>query len=404
MTQRESRVGLPRPVWLLGWASLFTDAATEIIYPLLPVYLSRVLGAGAVSLGVIEGIAEGVNSLLKIIAGRLSDRWTRRKPIVIAGYALSSAARPFIGVTTSWLQVLAIRAIDRTGKGIRGAPRDAMLAELATPDMRGRIFGFHRAMDHAGAVIGPLIATAFLFAMPGEYRLLFALTAIPGALAVWMLFRVPEDPCTRGVIVTEISDGPDPSTRTATLRLPGRFYGLLAILLLFSLGNSADAFLLLRLSDALGHDAYLPLLWSLLHVVKASLSLYGGALSDRAGRKTVIVAGWSVYALVYVGFAVSASASTLVAWFLVYGVYFGLAEGTEKALVADLAPSTQRGTAFGFYYAALGVGTLLASILFGVLYERLGPATAFGTGAALAAASALLLLMLPVRGGRHADA
>lgn len=399
----KSPLGLPRPVWLLGWASLFTDAATEMIYPLLPVYLSRVLGAGAMSLGVIEGIAEGVNSLLRILSGRLSDRWSRRKPIIIAGYALSSAARPFIALTTSWVQVLAIRVIDRTGKGIRGAPRDAMLAELAASGMRGRVFGFHRAMDHAGAVIGPLIAAAFLFAMPGQYRLLFAFTAIPGALAVWMLFRVPEERHARRATASGVSDGPGPSMQPAATKLPGRFYGLLGILLLFSLANSADAFLLLRLSQTLGEDAYIPLLWSLLHIVKASLSMYGGALSDRVGRKAVIVAGWSVYALVYMGFAFSTSATPLVAWFLIYGIYFGLSEGTEKALVADLAPSVQQGTAFGFYNAALGLGTLVASVLFGVLYERFGPATAFGTGAGLAVAASLLLLTLPVGGFSRAD-
>ena len=395
--------GLPRPVWLLGWASLFTDAATEMIYPLLPIYLSRVLGAGAMSLGVIEGVAEGVNSLFKILSGRLSDRWSRRKPIVIAGYAISSAARPFIALTMSWVQVLAIRVLDRTGKGIRGAPRDAMLAEFATSGMRGRVFGFHRAMDHAGAVIGPLIATAFLFVMPGQYRLLFACTAIPGALAVWMLFRVPEERRSRQVGAENVSDGPAPSREVTTSKLPARFYGLLGILLLFSLANSADAFLLLRLSEAIGEDVYIPLLWSLLHIVKASLSIYGGALSDRVGRKAVIVAGWSVYSLVYLGFAFSTSATALVTWFLIYGVYFGLAEGTEKALVADLAPSAQRGTAFGFYNAALGVGTLLASVLFGVLYERFGPATAFGTGVGFAVAATLLLLTLPVRAVPGAD-
>ena len=173
---------IPRPVRLLGWASLFTDAATEMIYPLLPVYLSRVLGASATSLGIIEGVAEGVNSLLKIASGWVSDRRRERRPIVILGYALSSLSRPLIALSSSWLQVLAIRALDRTGKGIRGAPRDAMLAAHAEASSRGRIFGFHRAMDHTGAIIGPLIATAFLFFLPGEYRLLFALTAIPGAI------------------------------------------------------------------------------------------------------------------------------------------------------------------------------------------------------------------------------
>ena len=383
---------LPRPVRLLGWASLFTDAATEMIYPVLPVYLSRVLGAGAVSLGVIEGVADGINSLLRVVSGHLSDRWSRRKPIVIAGYLLSSVARPFIGVTTGWTQVLAIRALDRTGKGIRGAPRDAMLAHFATPSTRGRVFGFHRAMDHTGAVAGPLIATAFLFAWPGEYRTLFALTIVPGALAVWMLFRVPE-------MGSGTNSGP---TRTAAAhangpheRLPRRFWYLMAVLTIFSLGNSADAFLLLRLSTATGHEAYLPLLWAALHVVKASLSTWGGTLSDRVGRRAVLIAGWGVYALVYLGFAAIESAAALVACFLAYGIYFALAEGTEKALVADLAPRTRRGTAFGVYTAAEGIGALLASILFGVLYERLGHAVAFTTGAALAAAAAVMILFLP---------
>ena len=369
--------------------SLFTDAATEIIYPVLPVYLARVLGVGAMSLGVIEGVAEGVNSLLRILSGQLSDRWSRRKPIVIAGYALSSFARPFMALTTSWTQVLAIRAVDRTGKGIRGAPRDAMLASYAMPDTRGRVYGFHRAMDHGGAIVGPLIATAFLFTWPGEYRALFALTIVPGALAVWLLFRVPE---TVAGLAAEAAPAQamDPSAR-----LPGRFWYLLLVILIFSLGNSADAFLLLRLAGAIGNEAWIPLLWSALHVVKASTSVWGGALSDRVGRKAVIATGWGIYAAVYIGFATVDSAAGLVACFLMYGTYFGLSEGTERAFVADFAPATKQGTAFGWYNAALGLGALLASLFFGFLYERIGPGVAFTTGAGLASAAAVLVLLVP---------
>src|ERR1051325_44708 len=184
---------IPRPVWFLGPTSLVTDAATEMIYPLLPVYLSRVLGAGAVSLGIIEGVAEGVNSLLKVISGYWTDRSKRRRPIVIGGYAIPSIARPFLAVTTSWPQVLVIRALDRVGKGIRGAPRDVLLARFATPTTRGRIYGFHRAMDNTGAIVGPLVATVILFFAPERYRLLFAWPTIPGAIPVPLFFFVEED-------------------------------------------------------------------------------------------------------------------------------------------------------------------------------------------------------------------
>jgi MFS family permease len=386
---------IPRPVRLLGWASLFTDAATEMIYPLLPVYLSRVLGASATSLGIIEGIAEGVNSLLKIMSGWLSDRRGQRRPIVIVGYALSSLARPLIALTTSWPQVLAIRAIDRTGKGIRGAPRDAMLAAHAAASTRGRIFGFHRAMDHTGAVVGPVLATLYLAFFPGQYRLLFALTAIPGALAVATLFRVDE----RRPEPTEPSQRHERFERSERLErsepLSRELYTVLGIMFLFSLGSSADAFLLLRLADAMGSATFLPLLWAAHHVVKASLSTWGGGLSDRLGRRYVIVIGWAIYSAVYLGFAMVSNALSFIALFLIYGIHFALVEGAEKALVADLTPSHRQGTAFGLYNGVLGVGMLVASIAFGVVYDRVSPAAAFVMGASLSATAAVLLLVMP---------
>ena len=403
---------IPRPVWLLGWCSLFTDAATEMIYPLLPMYLSRVLGAGALSLGIIEGVAEAVNSALKVGSGYFSDRWAKRRPIVIAGYSISSAVRPLIAITSTWPQVLLIRVLDRTGKGIRGAPRDAMLAQFAPEGERGHIFGFHRAMDHTGAIIGPVIATVILFFAPGEYRLIFALTIIPGAIAVALLFRVPETagPAAAGAssaagtrptyggpaYVGRVPPGKVvPALGGPAEKLPRRLLAFFAVLLLFSLGNSSDAFLLLRLSDELGSVTFVPLLWAGLHVVKASLSTWGGGLSDRLGRKRVIVLGWMVFAAVYGGFAVATDPMTFIGLFLAYGVYFALTEGAEKALVADLAPSEQRGTAFGLYNAALGLGSLGASVGFGLLYERVSAAAAFGTGAALAALAATLLTFVP---------
>ena len=410
MGETAEKPAIPRPVWFLGWTSLSTDAATEMIYPLLPVYLSRVLGASAVSLGIIEGVAEAVNSVLKLMSGYWSDRRVRLRPIVIGGYALSSIARPLIAVTTTWPQVLLIRALDRTGKGIRGAPRDALLARFATPSTRGRIFGFHRAMDHVGAIVGPLLATVILFFMPEDYRLVFALTAIPGAIAVAMLFFVDENAVVRERANPRTDpenprtqEPENPSTREPANLLPGRFIALMGVFLIFSLGNSADAFLLLRLSDALGGATYVPLLWAALHVVKASLSTWGGTLSDRIGRKSVITAGWMIYALVYVGFATSTSAFAFIAWFLFYGVHYALAEGPAQAMVADFTPPDRRGAAFGIYNATIGVGALVASILFGYLYEHFGSSTAFATGAMLAGVAAVTLLFVPTEPLRDAS-
>jgi MFS family permease len=359
--------------------------ATEMIYPLLPLFLTRVLGASAMSLGVIEGVAEAANSALKIAAGRLADRTGAPKRIVLAGYAISGAFRPLIGVASSWTDVLALRFVDRLGKGIRGAPRDAMLAHFAPADLRGRAYGFHRAMDHAGAVLGPLIATAFLFFHPDRYRTLFALTIVPGLIVVAILLRVPDVRLNEH----EVRRQPDQSRA-----LSGGFYKAIAVIFLFSLGNASDAFLLLRLNDLGIAAVWIPLTWSALHVVKVIASIAGGHWSDRFGRRTVIGAGWIVYALVYAGFAYFDSRAVVLAIFLVYGVYFGLTEGVEKAWVADLAPVAARGSAFGVYNAALGLGGLAASVMFGAIWSRVSPEAAFVTGAGLAlTATALLYLM-----------
>jgi MFS family permease len=387
------RFDLPRPVWLLGWASLFTDMATEMIYPLLPLFLTRTLGAGAMSLGIIEGIAEAANSALKIAAGRLSDLTGAPKRIVLAGYTLSGLVRPLIGLVTSWVHVLGLRFVDRLGKGIRGAPRDAMLAHFSPPDIRGRVYGFHRAMDHAGAVVGPLLASLFLFFYPGDYRTLFGLTIIPGIVVILILLRVPE--ARHAAPSTPAPSTPAPGTSAPDTRHLGTdFTKAIAVIFLFSLGNASDAFLLLRMSD-LGIAAFwIPLLWSALHVVKVVSSVIGGDLSDRVGRRTLIALGWIVYAVVYAGFGWLDSKGAVVTVFLIYGLYFGLTEGVEKAWIADLTPRRTRGTAFGIYNAALGIGSLVASLLFGLIWTRASPQAAFLTGAALALGATGLLYLL----------
>ena len=287
--------------------SLLTDAATEAVYPLLPVFITQVLGGPPVTLGIIEGAADATSSAIKVFAGRWSDRLGARKPIVVAGYALSTLVRPFIGLATSWGHVFAIRVTDRVGKGLRGAPRDAMLAALAPPGERGRVFGYHWGMDHAGAAIGPLLATIFLWFSPDNYRLLFGLTIIPGALAVMTLLRVPETPPGSRTPALEHLSTPAPEHLSTHAPLPAPLKRYLWILSVFTLGNSSDTFLLLQLSQAGVPLIGLTALWSAQHAIKALLSMRGGALSDRMGRRTLIVSGWILYAIVYAGFAWSAS-------------------------------------------------------------------------------------------------
>jgi MFS family permease len=386
--------------------SLATDAASEAIYPLLPFFLTRVLSAGAVSLGVIEGAAEAANSLLKIVSGRLADRSRDKRRLVLLGYGVSSAVRPLIGLATGWMQVFAVRVADRVGKGVRGAPRDAMLAAWATPTTRGKVYGFHQGMDNLGAVIGPALATLFLVFYPDRYRTLFALTIIPGAIAVLLILMVPAAegvPATKQPAATPAGAAALPtgsrvaSGRTLGESLPRRFYWFLGVLALFTLGNSTDAFLLLRLTDAAGSARYVPLMWAGIHIVKTAVSIAGGSWSDRVGRRTVIAIGWLIYAVVYAGFAVSTTLSALLVWFMIYGCYFGFAEGTAKALVADLAPASRRGTAFGLFDAVSGLGALAASLIFGAIWSEYGAPAAFGVGATLALTATVGLLFVVPR-------
>jgi MFS family permease len=366
-------------VLALSAVSFLNDAASEMTYPLLPLFLKSVLGASATAVGGIEGAAESTAALLKLASGWWSDRVRRRKPLVLAGYTIAAAARPFIGLARYVPQVLAIRMTDRLGKGIRGAPRDALIADSVDSGVRGRAFGFQRAADHAGAVVGPLLAFALLRWAGLGLRTVFLLTAIPGALAVaTLLLGVKEVPRS---ISKERIDLKAPLGR--------RFWAYLAVLFVFTLGNSTDAFLLLRAGQLGIVPALLPILWALLHIVKSSSSTPGGILSDRLGRRPLIIAGWLLYAAVYFAFGRAQEQWHAWALFAVYGVYFGLTEGVEKALVADLVAPERRGAAFGWYNLAIGIGALPASLLFGAIWDRWGSAFAFDFGALLALAAAV---------------
>ncbi len=382
-----------RNVLALAAVSFLTDASSEIIAPLLPLFLVGTLGVSVSMVGVIEGGAEAVASLLKLASGWWSDRVSRRKPLIVVGYTIASLVRPLVAMAQSASQVLAIRLVDRVGKGIRGAPRDALLAASTPAEFRGRAFGFHRAADHAGAVVGPLIALACLQWLAMPVRDVFWVAAIPGALAVMVaIVFVREhrvDTVSAAVIPAAVAAPVGP-----VAALPRSFWITMIPILIFTLGNSTDAFLLLRASQLGVPTALIPLVWVLLHVVKSAFSTPAGALSDRVGRRPLIVAGWGLYAAVYAGFAQATDPWHAWALFGVYGVVFGLTEGAEKALVADLVAPPRRGTAFGWYQATVGVAALPASIGFGVVWDAYGSPAAFAMGAALAVVAAVIMSLV----------
>lgn len=398
---RRAHPWLTRNVVFLGLVSLLTDTASEMVLPLLPLFLTKTLGAGALALGWIEGLADATASVLKLVSGRWADRLGRNRPLVLTGYAISSIVRPFVGAATSAWHVLAVRMTDRTGKGIRTSPRDALLAGSVPPGAHASAFGFHRAMDHSGAVLGPLLAAGFLTFVSQDLRVLFWLSALPGAAAVLVLWRyvVETGPSTERAREREqpASDEQPPAPGAS------RLVRFLVPLGLFTLGNASDAFLLLKAGGSHAPIATLPLLWMGLHVVKAAASIPSGRLADRVGRRRVIAAGWLVYAAVYAGFAFAESPAAIWGLFLVYGLYHGLVEGPERALIAEAAPPRKRGATFGWYHLTLGVLSLAASILFGTIWQLAGSRAAFLTSAGLAlVAVAALVILRPAPAAREA--
>ncbi len=393
LSSSHQRQRLPRNVKLLGWASFLNDIASEMIFPLLPQFLLTVLGSNRFHLGIIEGVADSVSSLLKLWSGAWSDRVVKRKGFVIFGYALAAVSRPVIGIIMSPWQLFFARTADRIGKGVRTSPRDALIADSTTAGVRGRAFGFHRAMDHLGAAIGPVLATVFLWSWPGELRMLFLLTLVPGVLVVGLLV----------IGLREVA-------RTETTRerfqwtlkpFDGNFRLYLLTLMVFTLGNSSDAFLLVRAGELGVPTAMLPMLWFAFHIVKSGGNLYVGRLVDRFGPRLPLFTGWFVYAGVYLAFALATEAWHAWACFLVYGVFYALTEAAEKTLVANLAGTEKRGLAFGWYNFAIGIAALPSSLMFGVLYEKFGPLVAFGWGAGLALMAVALLA--GVRSGENDD-
>jgi len=413
------RRALAGNVFFLGLVSFFTDLSSEMIYPLLPVFFSGLVSpaAAVICIGLMDGLAESTSSLLKIYSGRLSDSLGRRKPLALAGYGISSLARPLVCLAAAGWHVIALRFLDRVGKGIRTSPRDALISDSVGEDVRGVAFSFHRMMDHAGAVLGPLVAAAFLYPLLGSLllwqrgggatsaremsalRWLFALALLPGIAAMIVLWRwVRERPLPRG------QDDRNPAgdrAAEAAPRLPRRFFLFLAAVTLFTLGNSSDLFLIFLAQSRFGLGiGYVLALWVTLHLSKMIFSLPGGRLSDRVGRRTAIIGGWLIYVSVYLAMPFAANLRTIWTLLIVYGAYYGMTEGAERALIADCVPSAQRGKAYGIYHGAVGLAALPASFMFGLFWAAIGYRTAFFIGASLAAAAVALL----VAGSFHSSA
>ncbi|HEX2834989.1 MAG TPA: MFS transporter [Thermoanaerobaculia bacterium] len=359
-------------VILLGIAALLNDSASELIYPLLPIFLTSTLGATPVVIGLIEGTADGLASILKYYAGAWSDRARRRKPLIVGGYALAAASRLLIAAATMWPLVLTARLIDRTGKGARSAPRDALISDVTPPDQRGRAYGFHRALDHTGAIVGPLLAVLLLQGFGFSLRATFFFAVIPGAIGVAMLL----------FLLRDVPAAPHPP-KTTEIAVPRSLVRPLTAIALFSLSNSSDAFLILQAHAAGVSTAMLPLLWAAHHVIKSLFSTRAGALSDRVDRRYLLIAGWTSYAAIYLAFPFAKSLTSFVILFVLYAIPFTLAEGAERAWIADLVPAETRGRSFGAFYLTSGLCVLAGTALFGLLYERISPHAAFFTGAAL---------------------
>ena len=383
---------LPRNVWLLGWTSLLNDTASEMAAPLLPYFLIVALKGSAADLGLIEGCADSAASILKLFSGGWSDRAGRRKGFVIFGYSLPALIRPLLCWAAAPWHVLAIRLGDRMGKGVRTAPRDALIADSTDARMRGRAFGLHRAMDHLGAALGPLAAAAFLWAYPErsaeQLRTLFFFALIPGVLVVLLTIVGLKEEAPRAQAGKPLDFG---------LRHYSRDFRLyLAALLVFTLGNSSDLFLLERARGLGIAEPLLPILWFVFHLAKSAGNILGGHTVDRIGAKPLLVVGWLWYAAIYFGFALASSQWHIWALFVLYAVYYALTEPSEKTLVVQLAGSQRTGLAYGWYNLLMGIAALPASYVFGLMYVRAGPLAAFGLGATLAAAAVALLALVRI--------
>jgi MFS family permease len=395
LTEERSPVpGVSRNVWWMGVTSFLTDISSEMLYPLIPIFITVTLGAPALAVGVIEGTAEATASFVKLLSGWLSDRLGRRKALVMGGYALSAAAKPLLALAGTWSLVLFARIVDRFGKGIRTSARDALLADSTPQETRGRAFGFHRSADTLGAVLGPLLAIPLLAVAHERLRTIFILSVIPAGLGLAALWSIRDRPAPpRGVELPRLSWG--------ALNAPLRHYIL--AMLVFALGNSSDAFIILR-GRQLGLSLVAVILaYAAYNLIYSVTSLPAGIVSDRIGRRRMIVGGLGFFAAVYLGFALARTPWQMWALLPLYGLYMGLTDGLIRAYAADLSAPEVRGTALGWMNMVTGAGALVASLAAGALWTSIGPAAPFVYGALLAACAALLLTVSGSRCGLPAE-
>jgi MFS family permease len=390
--------GLNSNIFFLGLVSFLTDVSSEMIFPIFSLFLLNVLHTPMLSIGLIEGVAESIASLLRIVSGWFSDKLGKRKALTIAGYGISTLAKPFMYLATTWGMAFGVRFADRVGKGIRTAPRDALVADSVTEKQRGKGFGFHRTMDTLGAVVGIVIAALVVFSLQGSeweltrstYQHLVLIGVIPAVLALFVFFFIKEPEKAAGAPASFMKFS------HITSGLGRRFWLFLGVIFLFTLGNSSDAFLVLRAQN-LGNPIFVILLMLLLfNVVYAALSTPAGILSDKLGRKKILLAGWLTYALVYLGFALVSPSEAWQTWmlFAFYGVYYGLAEGVARAFIADMVPGEKRGTAYGLFHGVVGITLLPASLIAGWLWQTVSPSAPFLFGSAMAFVAMLGLWLL----------
>jgi MFS family permease len=377
---------LPTNVWLIGVISLLNDTASDMLCPLIPLYLSSVLMAGPKALGIIEGMAEVTSSMLKLVSGIWVDRTNRAQPWIIWGYALAGFSRPLLAITNSWPGVLGIRMLDRVGKGLRSSPRDALLAASVPPENRGLAFGLHRAMDNAGAVLGPILA-AVLLGSGFKIRDLFLISIVPAILCIGMSLLIREPKGALDIVKRN-------NFSWNFSQLPINFKRYLLAVVVFSLGNSSNMFLLLRAKELGLPESQVPLAWAVISAIAMLFSTPLAALSDKFGRIRSIAVGWLAYAVFYLslGFLNPGNATILFGLFAFYGLFLAATEGVEKALVADLAPTNLVGTAYGWFNLASGIMLLPASIVFGWLYENAGATVAFGFSSGCSLIATFLLI------------